>query len=330
MAIRRGPIPADCFTIIDNRWLRDSRLSWKAKGLLAYIASHSAGHVLTMEQIYAEGSDGADAVRSGLVELERIGYLRRIELRDGRGHRTGTDYELRDPPDGKTPSGADLPKDDVSAGQPQTGKSQVGKAGGKKTKPLKEDQEKTTSDADASPNAGQILKSFIDWTAALDEPVTLPRVITARLGKAIKECLDQGIAETTIKLALAEMTRRGKAGWPSMLPSFVVEVQNRPVSAPPAVGQPYRSAAEQNRDRANIERLRCRIADQLVEDRGLSALDALAAVRDLTDQQVLDLMTSSTVMGYSGQNVIDGCEEPEVEGNASRAGQGDSGHGGLV
>ena len=47
MSIKRAHIPADGYAIIANHWLRDPRLSWKAKGLLAYIASHDKGYQLS-------------------------------------------------------------------------------------------------------------------------------------------------------------------------------------------------------------------------------------------------------------------------------------------
>src|SRR5512147_2878159 len=93
LSILRGTLPSDHFTIISNAWLRDSALSWKAKGLLAYIASHAAGHTLTMDQMVAEGRDKIDGVRATLVELDEAGYLVRIDVRNNRGHRVGTDYE---------------------------------------------------------------------------------------------------------------------------------------------------------------------------------------------------------------------------------------------
>jgi hypothetical protein len=183
MAIRRGPIPADSFTIISNAWLRDSALSWKAKGLLAYIASHAPGHTLTSEQILSEGTDGKDAVRAGLVELERRGYLRRIQRRGEGGKITGTDYELVEPDGGFTGAGKPVPGADqqeqpVSAGGDQGGLSGAGKPASKKTTSQK--TEKTPS---ASPRGARLPKDWVpskalrewfaetfgggQWTAAL-------------------------------------------------------------------------------------------------------------------------------------------------------------------
>lgn len=172
MSILRGPIPADAFTIIENAWLRDPRLSWKAKGLLAYIASHAPGHRLTRDQMLAEGADGKDALISGLMELEERGYLARRRVRGEGGKITGTDYTLTTPvdnavdasvddnvdnaragnsTDGKTDCGRDQGEHGVSAGQNQGGFSGAGEPAGKKTT-SENTKEKTNSSA--SPRRG--------------------------------------------------------------------------------------------------------------------------------------------------------------------------------
>jgi hypothetical protein len=175
LSIRRGPIPADSFTIISNAWLRDPALSWKAKGLLSYIASHAPGHTLTSDQIVAEGMDGRDAVRAGLVELEQRGYLKRVKLRGEGGKITGTDYELGEPDQmaingkpsaGKPGPGADQQEQHEDAAQASDGFSGAGKAAGKKTTPQK--TEKTPS---ATPRGTRLPEGWeptdktLDWCA---------------------------------------------------------------------------------------------------------------------------------------------------------------------
>lgn len=325
MSIRRGPIPADSFTIIDNRWLRDCGLSWKAKGLLSYIASHAPGHQLTMEQIFAEATDGPDSVRSGLKELEEHGYLIRSRVHDGRGRTVGTDFELTYPGNGssylgnphlgKPAPGPDQQERDEPAGQYHTGKSEVGKSGAKKTTSLKEDQENisTSFDAEASPNAGKIIAGYIDWLSANDDPVKLTSSVIARLGKEIKSCLKDGIDESTVKRALVEMARRGKAGWPSMLQSFVVEVQNRPVSAPPAGPRApqFKNSEEQAIERKRIRMARAKMRDALMAA-GATFDEAKERVAGVPDSELLNGLYPSSALGYIDGDVIDEVR-PEVE-----------------
>lgn len=120
MAIYRGVLPTDGFTVVPNAWLRDRRLSYKAKGLMVYIASHAAGYALSQEQMIAESGDGRSAVRSGLAELEQAGYLTRIQVRDPEtGRMDATDWILGDPPGAISAPGSDQEERDVSAGHVQ-------------------------------------------------------------------------------------------------------------------------------------------------------------------------------------------------------------------
>jgi hypothetical protein len=67
----------DHFTQIPNAWLRDERLSFKARGLLSSILSHSPEWSLTIEWLASHNPEGKEAIRSAVAELELHGYLRR-------------------------------------------------------------------------------------------------------------------------------------------------------------------------------------------------------------------------------------------------------------
>lgn len=89
-------LPASGFTLVRNHVLRDASLSWRAKALYAYIASHDEAYPLTVEQIVAQGSEGEKAVQSGLRELEAAGHLARLRRRGERG-RWLYDWHLIEP-----------------------------------------------------------------------------------------------------------------------------------------------------------------------------------------------------------------------------------------
>lgn len=97
MIRRANALPQDRYTTISNAWLRDERLSWKARGLLAHLASHSLNWETSLERLSVSGPDGRDAVRSGLNELETYGYLVRVRARNEDGTLAGVDVELVDP-----------------------------------------------------------------------------------------------------------------------------------------------------------------------------------------------------------------------------------------
>lgn len=72
------------FTQVANEVLNDTNLSFKAKGLYAYLYSKPEGWDFESGRIAKEAHDGRDGVRSGLKELENAGYLRRYKTPVGR------------------------------------------------------------------------------------------------------------------------------------------------------------------------------------------------------------------------------------------------------
>ncbi len=67
----------DQFTQIPNAWIRDTRLTFKARGILAMLLSHIEGWQLNIATLAYNNIEGKDAIRSAIKELEDLGYLRR-------------------------------------------------------------------------------------------------------------------------------------------------------------------------------------------------------------------------------------------------------------
>lgn len=98
MPIIRGEHSFDShFTQIPNSWLRDRRLSYKARGLLAELLSHSIGFQVSIGRLAAIGVDGKDSIASAIQELENAGYLYREQSRNPNGTLAGNIWITQDP-----------------------------------------------------------------------------------------------------------------------------------------------------------------------------------------------------------------------------------------
>ena len=73
----------DHFTQIPNSWLRDARLTFKARGILALVMSHVAGWSLSINLLAEQNKEGRDAIRTAILELEKYGYLSRSQVNEG-------------------------------------------------------------------------------------------------------------------------------------------------------------------------------------------------------------------------------------------------------
>lgn len=96
----RRPVTGS-FTQIQNDLLGDAELSWKATGLLAYLLSLRAGYRISLEGLCKRKIDKEASVRSGMKELEALGYLKIVRKRSVSGQFLGmtwlvSDYRIMD------------------------------------------------------------------------------------------------------------------------------------------------------------------------------------------------------------------------------------------
>ena len=70
------------FTIVDNEYLKDENLSFKAKGILTYFLSLPGDWVIYFDEIITHSKDGIRSFRSGIEELIKEGYIRRYPIRE--------------------------------------------------------------------------------------------------------------------------------------------------------------------------------------------------------------------------------------------------------
>lgn len=74
----------DQFVQLPNSWMRDSRLSLKARGLLAQIMTHREDWSLSINKLAEDNGEGKHAIRAAIAELEQFGYLVRDQINDKR------------------------------------------------------------------------------------------------------------------------------------------------------------------------------------------------------------------------------------------------------
>lgn len=75
----------------------DARLSYRARGVLAWLLVKPDGWRVDSEVIAAQGPEGRDAIRTALKELEAVGFLRRIKEQQPSGRWVTHTYVFESP-----------------------------------------------------------------------------------------------------------------------------------------------------------------------------------------------------------------------------------------
>jgi len=69
---------SSAFTILPNTTLRDSNLSFRARGLLAFILSNASEWEVSKAWLREQGKEGVQAINSALKELLNLGYAEKV------------------------------------------------------------------------------------------------------------------------------------------------------------------------------------------------------------------------------------------------------------
>lgn len=72
------------FVVLDKGFLNNKKLSWKAKGILAYMLSKPNDWVFYIDELIKHATDGERSFRAGLKELTEHGHVERKPVREGR------------------------------------------------------------------------------------------------------------------------------------------------------------------------------------------------------------------------------------------------------
>jgi hypothetical protein len=102
MTEHKGPIGRknrkNNFTQISNTLLEDSRLSWRAKGLLCYMLSRPDNWKINRTDLYRRATEGRDAMQNALNELKEFNYLHVYQNQTENGKFEGWVWEYGDEP----------------------------------------------------------------------------------------------------------------------------------------------------------------------------------------------------------------------------------------
>lgn len=83
---------------IDKECLKDKRLGWKAKGILAYLLSKPDDWQVYLTDLKKQSTDGMKSVSSGIRELEKHHYIEKRKKRGKRGRFEGWEYIVYEQP----------------------------------------------------------------------------------------------------------------------------------------------------------------------------------------------------------------------------------------
>ncbi len=86
------------FVIVDQSAVEDQRLSWAARGLLAYLLSRPDDWKVLVNDLKKRGNLGRDGIYALLRELRRAGYVRFQRHRDAQGRVRGGTYIVSEVP----------------------------------------------------------------------------------------------------------------------------------------------------------------------------------------------------------------------------------------
>ena len=86
------------YTVMSNHHLRNKELTLKAKGLLSQMLSLPENWDCTLAGLSHINKESIDAIRTAVLELEKAGYIERVQGRDEKGKMTAITYTIYEQP----------------------------------------------------------------------------------------------------------------------------------------------------------------------------------------------------------------------------------------
>lgn len=199
MAIHRGVRPQHSFTILENSVLRDEKLSYRARGVLAYILSHTDDWSITSEELARRGAEGRDALRTALTELEAAGYVRREKRRDSSG-RVSTQTVVYDTPQAEDADGL-FPQVAPATGKPAPVDPAPGEPAPDNQAPIEDHPQKTSPSGEgvAPPAPGRVIATAVyDQTQGMVNFIAVQQIATKAL--RVKGSTPERVIQVMVKL----------------------------------------------------------------------------------------------------------------------------------
>lgn len=86
------------YTVLDNTFIKDCSLSWKAKGVMTYLLSLPEDWEIYLSELQNHATDGRDSLQNALKELIEKGYLVKIQKKDEKGRFTNNIFIIYEKP----------------------------------------------------------------------------------------------------------------------------------------------------------------------------------------------------------------------------------------
>lgn len=96
--IRRIKNRTKGFSIIDNGCIQNESLSWRARGILAYLLSMPDDWKIYKKELEKRAPDGRESLAAGFKELMDAGYIKAERVIDEGGRFAGYDYTVDEEP----------------------------------------------------------------------------------------------------------------------------------------------------------------------------------------------------------------------------------------
>lgn len=193
------------FTTMNNTIVRDDSLSWKARGIFAYLWSMPDDWNFYETEVAKHATDGRQSLRTGLEELEKNGYLERTRSRDKLGKFGAPVWILHDEPATTHSPMSDYPTLDKPTSDYPTleNRTLLNKylTNQTSTKEIPEERERIKQPLDTNTEL-----SLLSWPDSLG-------AMTDLISKLLLDAFDQGMSADLIQKAI-DITKYADPGTP--------------------------------------------------------------------------------------------------------------------